>query len=76
MSRHAREMTLLRPAAIAVHDDGDVPGKAGTVEFFEERGFLRCDRAEAFRDGRAGENMFQRIRHRKIPNVLYAAKLA
>jgi hypothetical protein len=76
MPGDAREMTLLSPAAVAVHDDGDVPGKAGAVEFFEQRGFLRSDRTETFRDGRAGEDMFQRVRHRKIPNVLYAAKLA
>ena len=75
MSGDTGQMTLLCPATVAVHDHGDVPGEAGTVELFEERGFLRSDRAEAFRRGRAGEHMFQRVRHRKIPNVLYAAKL-
>jgi hypothetical protein len=48
VSGDAREMTLLRPATVAVHDDGDVAGEAGEVEGLEETGFFGGDWAEGF----------------------------
>jgi len=39
----ARKMTLLGPAAVAVHDDGDVARQAREVEFFEEAGLFGGD---------------------------------
>ena len=65
----AREMALLGPAAVAVHDDGDVAGEAGEIELFEETGLLGGDRAEGFEMGMA-------VQHGGyLTNLLYAAKL-
>jgi len=75
MSGNAWEMALLGPTAVPVHDDSDVPWEARKIEFFEQRGFFGSDRAEAFGNSRARENMFKRVGHRKIQNLLYAAKL-
>ncbi len=36
MTGDAWKMTLLGPAAVAVHDDGDMAGKAGKIELFKE----------------------------------------
>jgi hypothetical protein len=36
----ARQMTLLRPAAVAVHDYGDMAWQARKIELFEEICFL------------------------------------
>ena len=49
----AREMTLLGPAAVAVHDDGDVAREAGEIKFLEETGLLGGVRAEGFEMGMA-----------------------
>jgi hypothetical protein len=35
VSGDAGEMALLGPAAVAIHDDGDVAREAGEIEFFE-----------------------------------------
>jgi hypothetical protein len=75
MSGNAWEMALLGPTAVPVHDDSDVPGEPREIEFFEQRGFFGSDRAEAFGNSRARKNMFKRVGHRKIQNLLYAAKL-
>jgi hypothetical protein len=40
MSGNAWEMALLGPTAVPVHDDRDVPGQAGEIEFFEQWGFF------------------------------------
>ena len=47
----AREMALFGPAAVAVHDDGDVARQAGEIQFFEEFCFFSGDRAEGVREG-------------------------
>ena len=47
VSGDARQVAALGPAAVAVHDDGDVARKAREVEFFEERGLLHAHGAEA-----------------------------
>ena len=40
MAGDARQMALLRPAAVAVHDDGDVLRQMFQVEFIEKGGFV------------------------------------
>ena len=65
----AREMALLGPAAVAIHDNGDVTGETGNIEFIEETGLFRGDEAESFQLGAGvGHDGF-----RVIP--LYGAKL-
>ena len=48
MTGDAGKMAFLSPAAVAVHDDGNVTGEAGEIEFFEEMGLFGGDRAEGF----------------------------
>ena len=48
VSGNARKMTLLSPAAVAVHDDGDVAREAGEIEFLEEARFFGGDGSEGF----------------------------
>lgn len=54
MTGDAREMTLLGPASVAVHDDGNVARKALEVEFCEETRLLGGDRTERFESRRMG----------------------
>src|SRR5450631_991104 len=49
--RDAREMAALRPAAVAVHDDGHVARQTREVEFFEQLGFLDAHGAHALGSG-------------------------
>ena len=53
MPSDAREMALLGPAAVAVHDDGDVTRETREIKFLEETGLLGGDRAEGFEMGMA-----------------------
>ena len=68
MTRDTREMTFLGPAAIAVHNDRDVPRQAREVEFREQLRFFRGDRAKRF-------GMGMGVRHGYRAKPLYAAKL-
>jgi hypothetical protein len=72
VSGDAGEMTLLGPAAVAIHDDGDMTGEAGKIESLQETGFLGGDGAEGFR----GDAMAVRRGQGDIRmNPLYGAKL-
>ena len=55
VARHAWQMPLLRPAPIAVHDDGHMPRQALQIKLFEEKRFLGCQRSQ-----RAGGGNLQR----------------
>ena len=55
MPGDARQMAALRPAAIAVHDDGEMLGQTLRVEFFEK---FRFSSLAGFRSSTA----FTRIR--------------
>jgi hypothetical protein len=46
MSRDARQVTLLRPAAIAVHDDSDVAGQTSGVDLRKQVSFVALLRFE------------------------------
>jgi len=46
MAGDAREMALLGPPAVAVHDDSDVTREAREIESFEEPGFVSGDGSE------------------------------
>ena len=43
---HARQMPALRPAAIAVHDDGDVPRQPLRIQAFQQARFFAAGRFE------------------------------
>ena len=45
------KMALLSPAAVAVHDDGDMARETGNIEFLEEAGLFGSDGAEGFQLG-------------------------
>jgi len=72
---NAGEMTLLGPTAVAIHDDSDMAGEAGNIEFFEKTGFFGGDRAERVETKGLGESVMVRVGHGKFANPLYAAKL-
>ena len=40
MARDARKMAPLRPAAVAIHDDGEMLRKRAGIQFFEKLRFL------------------------------------
>jgi hypothetical protein len=61
-------MAFLGPAAVAVHDDGDVTREAGKIEFFEEMRLFRGDGTEGFEIGTV-------VRHGDWAKPLYGAKL-
>ena len=48
VSGDAREMTALRPAAVAVHDDGEVLGEALEIKFIEKLRFFAVGGFEKF----------------------------
>ena len=70
VSGDAGEMALLGPAAVAVHDDGDMAGKAGEIEFLEKAGFFGGNRAEGFR----GDGMVTRWGHGDYEQILFMAQ--
>jgi len=43
---HARQVPALRPAAVAVHDDGDVPRQPLRIEVFQQARFYAAGRFE------------------------------
>ena len=57
MTRHARQVTLLRPAAVAIHNDGDMARKARQIELFEEIGLFGRERTE----GAGARNLQSRV---------------
>ena len=72
MSGDAGEMAFLGPAAIAVHDNGDVAREAGKIEFFEQVRFFGGDGTECFWD----DEMAAGVGHDGFRvNPLYGAKL-
>ena len=46
VSGDARQMAVLRPASVAIHDDGEVLGKAFGVDLFEKRRILTVGRLQ------------------------------
>jgi hypothetical protein len=54
MAGDAGEMALLGPAAVAIHDNGNVAREAGKVQLFKEMGLFGSDRAEGFLGDKMG----------------------
>ena len=49
MPRDARQVAALRPAAVAVHDDGDVLGQALAVDLLQQSSFFLAGRFQLLR---------------------------
>ena len=62
MAHGPGEMPFLGPAAVAVHDDGDVAGKSFQIELAEELSLFSGDRTEGF-----GGNGMERRGHDAVP---------
>src|SRR6516165_5673062 len=75
VANDAREVALLRPAPVAVHDDGDMAGKARDIQFFEKTRLFCGDWTEGIEHQGLREGAVVRVGHGENPNPLYAAKL-
>jgi len=51
VARRARQMPLLCPAPIAVHDNGHMPREARQSKLFEEKRLFRRQRSQRARGG-------------------------
>jgi hypothetical protein len=63
VSRDAREVALLGPTAISVHDDGDMAGEAGRIELGKELRLFTGDGAEAVGERRESRELESRMGH-------------
>ena len=66
----AGKMAFLGPAAVAVHDDGDVAGQPAEVEFFEEACLFSSNGPEIF----GGGEMVTRVGHDDSESILFMAQ--
>ena len=75
MPGRARQMLALRPTAIAIHDDRDVPRQPGQVQASQQLRFFRGNGSESA--GVSYGNSGMRFRRQNgFPGIsLYAAKL-
>ena len=71
MPSHTRQVTLARPAAVAVHNDGYMPGQAAKVKPFEEPGFLRRHGAEQAGTGNFEGGVVFRLPHRSNGEIFF-----
>jgi hypothetical protein len=75
MPSGTRQMLALRPAAVAVHDDGDVPRQPRQVQSGQQLGLFSGDGAESAGVGYGNGSMRFHREHGFQEISLYAAKL-
>jgi len=75
MPRRARQVLALRPAAVAVHNDRDVPRQPRQIQLGQQLRLFRGHRAESTAIGYGNCRMRFHRQHAFPGNSLYAAKL-
>src|SRR5580700_1840682 len=68
MTSHAGQVPLLRPAPIAVHDDGYVSRQAAQIELFKQQGLLGSQRSQRAGGGNLQRRVWFTVRH-EVPGV-------
>src|SRR5208283_980733 len=73
VSRHPRQVPLLRPAAVPIHDHRDMPRQSRQVQLLQQPCLFRCNRTKGLGSQRL--RMCSGVCHGQSANLLYAAKL-